>query len=160
MKKISVQRATKENFAKYGTIIPLDDLGAATIDVGIVQFWAHQLGVDFGGEIEVGVLQVKKHDMVFSELENHFKTPTLMISLNGDFVLPLAPCQDDIPNVDEIEALEIKQNELYLMNEKCWHGEVYPTDKEQLTLLVFLKKGSLDDDTVYEKLSEECELIR
>lgn len=157
--KISVQRASKENFAKYGTIIPLENMGEPTIDVGIVQFWAKQLGVDFGGELEVGVLQVKKHDMVFSELENHFKTPTLMLSLNGDFILPLAPCQDEIPSVDAIEALEIKQGELYLMDPKCWHGEVYPTDKEQLTLLVFLKKGSLDNDTVYEKLSEECTVI-
>ncbi len=154
--KIQVKRATKESFKKYGAIISLENKGEATIDVGIVKFWAQQLGVDFGGEIEIGVLQVKKHPMVFSELENHFKTPTLMISLTGDFILPLAPCQDEVPAVESIEALEIKQGELYLMNEKCWHGEVYPTDKEELTLLVFLKKGTLDDDTVYEKLSEEC----
>lgn len=157
--KVKIQKATKENFEKYGAIIPLDSLPTPTVDVTNVKFWAQQLGVDFGGELEVGVLQVKKHPMVFSELENHFKTPTLMISLNGDFILPLAPCQDDIPAVDTIEALEIKQGELYLMNEKCWHGEVYPTDKEELTLLVFLKKGTLDDDTVYEKLSEECVVI-
>lgn len=157
--KIQIQRATKENFKKYGAVIPLENMGDATIDVGIVKFWAQQLGVDFGGEIEVGVLQVKKHPMVFSELENHFKTPTLMISLTGDFILPLAPCQDEVPAVDSIEALEIKQGELYLMNEKCWHGEVYPVDKDELTLLVFLKKGTLDDDTVYEALSEECELF-
>lgn len=156
---ISVKQATKENFAKYGQLIDLNELGEATIDVGIVQFWAKQADVDFGDECEIGVLQVKKHDMVFKELENHFKTPTLMISLDGDFILPLAPCQDEVPAVEEIEALKIKQGQLYKMEAKCWHGEVYPTDKDQLTLLVFLKKGSLDDDTVYKPLSEECRVI-
>lgn len=156
---IAIQKATKENFAKYGEIICLDDLGQATIDVGVVQFWAQQSGVDFGGELEVGVLRVKKHDMIFDELENHFKTPTLMLCLDGDFILPLAPCQDAVPSVSEIEALYIKQGDLYKMNAKCWHGEVYPVDKEILTLLVFLKKDSLDDDTVYEKLSEQCVIV-
>lgn len=153
---ITTQKASKERFAKYGEIISLNELGDATIDVDTVQFWAQQSEVDFGGACEVGVLRVKKHDMVFDELENHFKTPTLMLCLDGDFILPLAPCQDDVPEVTTIEALHIKQGELYKMNAKCWHGEVYPIDKDVITLLVFFKKGSLDDDTVYKKLSEQC----
>lgn len=150
------KQASKENFAKYGEIIMLDNLGEASIDVDIVKFWKQQVAVDFEDACEVGVLRVKKHDMTFSELENHFQTPTLMICLDGDFVLPLAPCQRELPAVSDIEALIIKKGQLYKMNPMCWHGEVYPIDKEVLTLLVFLKKGAVDDDTVYEKLSETC----
>jgi hypothetical protein len=45
------------------------------------------------------------------------------------------------------------------MDLKCRYGEVYPTDKDQLSLLVFLKKGPLDNDTVYKPISEACEII-
>jgi hypothetical protein len=50
----------------------------------------------------MGVLLVKKHAMIFNELENHFLRQTLMLSLDGDFILPLAPCQDEVPEVSEI----------------------------------------------------------
>jgi len=76
-----------------------------------------------------------------------------------DFLFPVAPCKDEVPGVDEIEVFKIEENQLYMMNPKCWHGEVYPIDKDELTLLVFLKKGSLDNDTVFEKLSEQCTII-
>ncbi len=159
MKEIKLGELYRDNFSRYGQIIDLNDLGPATIDTAVVQFWKQQVKVDFEGELEIGVLKVKKHEMVFDELENHFKTPTVMMSLNGDFLFPVAPCKDKVPGVDEIEVFKIQENQLYMMNPKCWHGEVYPIDKDELTLLVFLKKGSLDNDTVFEKLSEQCRIV-
>lgn len=97
------------------------------------------MAVDFYAEIEIGVLKVKKHEMIFDELENHFKTPTIMMSLNGDFLFSVAPCKDELPRVDEIVVFKIEENQMYMMNPKCWHGEVYPIDKDELTLLVFIR---------------------
>lgn len=159
MKEINVGVLSHENFSKYGQIIDLNNLGPATIDTAVVQFWKQQVNVDFEGEIEIGVLKVKKHEMIFEELENHFKTPTIMMSLNGDFLLPFAPCKDEVPDVNEIKVFKIEETQLFMMKPKCWHGEVYPIDKDELTLLVFLKKGSLDNDTVFEKLSEQCRIV-
>ncbi|MFA6946850.1 MAG: ureidoglycolate lyase [Pedobacter sp.] len=159
MKEIKVSLLSRNNFAPYGQIVDLEDLGPATINTGVVKFWKQQVEVNFDGEIEIGVLKVKKHEMLFDVLENHFKTPTIMMSLNGDFLFPVAPCKDEVPDVDEIKVFKMKENLLYMMNSKCWHGEVYPIDKEELTLLVFLKKGSLDDDTVFENLSEQCKIV-
>ena len=159
MKEIKVGVLSRDNFSRYGQIIDLNNLGPSTIDTAVVQFWKQQVEVDFDAEIEVGVLKVKKHEMIFNELENHFKTPTIMMSLNGDFLFPVAPCKDEVPDVNEIEVFKIEENQLYMMNPKCWHGEVYPMDKDELTLLVFLKKGSLDNDTVFEKLSEQCRIV-
>ncbi len=159
MKEIKVFPLSPDNFTQYGQIIDLNDLGPATIDTAVVQFWKQKVEVDFDGGIEIGVLKVKKHEMIFDELENHFETPTVMMSLNGDFLFPVAPCKDEIPDVDEIEVFKLKENQLYMMNPKCWHGEVYPIEKDKLTLLVFLKNGSLDNDTVFEKLPEQCTII-
>jgi len=159
MKELKKSMLSRDKFAQYGQIIDLEDLGPETINTGVVKFWRQQVEIEFDGEIEIGVLKVKKHEMLFDVLENHFKTPTIMMSLNGDFLFPVAPCKDEVPGVDEIEVFKIEENQLYMMNPKCWHGEVYPIDKDELTLLVFLKKGSLDADTVYEKLSEQCKII-
>lgn len=159
MKELQVSLLSRDNFAQYGQIIDLNNLGRASINTEIVKFWRQQVQVGFDGDIEIGVLKVKKHKMQFDELENHFKTPTIMMSINGDFLFPVALCKDEVPGVDEIEVYKIKENQLYMMNPKCWHGEVYPLDKDEVTLLVFLKKGSLEDDTVFEKLSEQCMVV-
>lgn len=160
MKEIKVSLLSQNDFTRYGQIIDLNNLGPASINTEMVKFWKQQIDVDFNGEIEIGVLKVKKHKMLFDEMENHFKTPTIMMSLNGDFFFPMATCKDDVPDVEEIKVFRIKENQLYMMNPKCWHGEVYPIDKDELTLMVFLKKGSLDNDTVYEKLSQKCIIVK
>jgi ureidoglycolate hydrolase len=159
MKEIKVSLLSRDDFELYGQIIDLNDLGPASINTELVKFWKQQVEVEFDGEIEIGVLKVKKHRMLFDEMENHFKTPTIMMSLTGDFYLPIGPCKDNVPDVEEIKIFKIKENQLYMMNPKCWHGEVYPIDMDELTLMVFLKKGSLDDDTVYKKLSEQCMIV-
>ncbi|MEX0982073.1 MAG: ureidoglycolate lyase [Bacteroidales bacterium] len=160
MTEIKVSLLSRDDFASYGKIIDLNDLGPASINTEIVKFWKQQVEVDFEGEIEIGVLKVKQHEMLFDELENHFKTPTIMMSLTGDFLFPIAPCKDEVPDVEEIKVFRMRENQLYMMNPKCWHGEVYPIDKDELTLMVFLKKGSLDNDTVYKKLSEQCMIVK
>ena len=141
MKEIKVSLLSRDDFELYGQIIDLNNLGPASINTEVVKFWKQQVEVEFDGEIEIGVLKVKKHKMLFDELENHFKTPSIMMSLNGDFLFPLAPCKDEVPAVEEIKVFKIKENQLYMMNPKCWHGEVYPIDKDELTLMVFLKNG-------------------
>lgn len=159
MKEIKVSLLSRDNFSQYGQIVDLNDLGSAKINTEVVKFWKQQVEVDFDGVMEIGVLKVKKHKMLFDEMENHFKTPTIMVSLNGDFLFPVASCKDEVPDVEEITVYKIKENQLYMMNPKCWHGEVYPVDKDELTLFVFFNKGSLDDDTVFGKLSEQCRII-
>jgi len=66
MKEIKVGVLSRDNFAQYGQIIDLNNLGPSTINTAVVQFWKQQVEVDFDAEIEIGVLKVKKHEMRFS----------------------------------------------------------------------------------------------
>ena len=129
-----------------------------TIAVENVTSWKQQAMFSIKGETEVGVLKIKKQDMVFDQLENHFKTATGIICLDVDCVIAVAPPSDDIPNVDTLKAYTIPQGQLFVLAEKCWHPATYPIDKDEITLLIIFQKDALDNDTVFEDISESVEL--
>ena len=160
MQTIKIEKITRETFKPYGQLIEFPVKEEPTVEVETVTFWKQQVMFNIdGGEVEVGVLKVRKHAMIFDEFENHFKTATGLISLDGDFALAVADPADEIPKTDTIKAYKFKKNQLVLMDEKCWHGVAYPIDTDEITVLVIFKKGSLDDDTVFEKLDQSCELV-
>lgn len=155
---VLIQKITKEAFKKYGQVIENPVQERPTIAVETVTFWKQQLSININGETEVGVLKVKKRDMIFNEFENHFKTPTGLICLDSDFVLAVAPPQDTLPKTNEVEAFHVQQSQLIVLDAKCWHGECYPVDKNEITLLVIFQKDALDNDTVYKDAGETFKL--
>ena len=79
MHEVNVLQLTKENFNPYGKVVEVPASGQPTIEVETVKFWKQQAIFSMGEKIEVGVLIVKKQEMAFNELENHFKTPTILL---------------------------------------------------------------------------------
>ena len=157
--QVSIQHASRENFRKFGELVELEPRSEATVAVETVDFWQQQAVYHIKGETEVGVLHVRNMPMVFDELENHFHTPTGLVCLDGDCVIALATPGDEVPEVTEIEAFRVAKGQLMMLKDKCWHSIAYPLDQEQITLLVIFKKNTLSDDTVFEAISESCELI-
>ncbi|WP_077341823.1 ureidoglycolate lyase [Pseudocolwellia agarivorans] len=156
--KLAIENVSKEVFQSYGQLIEMPVKDDPTIAVENVTFWKQQAMFSIKGETEVGVLKIKKQDMVFDQLENHFKTATGIICLDGDCVIAVAPPSDDIPNVDTLKAYTIPQGQLFVLAEKCWHSATYPIDKDEITLLIIFQKDALDNDTVFEDISESVEL--
>jgi ureidoglycolate hydrolase len=159
MYDIKVLELTREKFSPYGQVVEVPASGQPTIEVETVKFWKQQAIYSTGEKTEVGVLMVKQQEMIFEELENHFKTPTILLCLDGDFILPVAPPSDDLPSPSEVVAFRVPKNQMVIMAEKCWHGVAYPADKEEITLLVIFRENSLDDDTVFEPLDDKCKVV-
>lgn len=159
MYSVQFAELNRKNFNSYGKLIEVPVGTKPDIKTDTVQFWKQQAIIAMGESIEVGVLKVKKQEMIFNELENHFNTPTILISLDGDFIIPLAPVQDEIPSADKVVAFKVPKFQMLVLAEKCWHGTTYPVDQEEITLLVIFKKNSLENDTVYEKLDQDCKVV-
>ena len=159
MRDVKVLELTRKNFSSYGQVVEVPASGQPAIDVETVKFWKQQAVYSMGENTEVGILVVKKQQMVFDELENHFKTPTILLCLDGDFILPVAPPSDDVPSSSEVVAFRVPKNQMVIMAEKCWHGVAYPADKDEITLLVLIRENTLDDDTVFELIDEKCTVV-
>ncbi|QBG48545.1 hypothetical protein EGM51_14465 [Verrucomicrobia bacterium S94] len=156
---VKIEPITSNAFAEYGQWIEMPPATEPTIAVPTVNFWKQQALLTAEGELEVGFLNVKKTDMVFEELENHFETQTGLICLSGDWAVGVAAPGDNPPKASDLKAFRIPRGQLVVLHEKCWHTTPYPVEHNESTMLVICKKDFLDEDTVYEKIDEESTLI-
>ena len=154
-----IEAITKEAFATFGQVIDFPIQSEPTIAVPTVNFWKQQAFLSIDGEVEVGVLNIKKMDMEYDELENHFQTQTGLISLTGDWAIGVTTPSDDIPKAEDVKAFRVKKNQLVVLADKCWHTAPYAVDIAENTMLVIAKKDFLDDDTVYEKIDQHGKLV-
>jgi ureidoglycolate hydrolase len=157
--EIKIRKVTSESFLKYGQIVELNPSVKAAISTEQVTFWKQQASFFIKGKTEIGVLKVKKGVMVFNELENHFITPTILIPIDGDFVMPVAGPSDKIPMAKDVEAFHVRSNQMVVLAPKVWHGATYPVYDIEITLLVIFEENALDRDTVFETLNEQCILV-
>lgn len=156
--KIKIKKATPEEFGKYGQLVELSPSAKADISTGSVTFWKQQASFFIKGNTEIGILKVKKSEMVFKELENHFITPTVLIPIDDDFIIPVAGPSDEIPSSKEVESFHITKDQFVVLAPKTWHGATYPLTERDITILVIFEENTLDYDTVYKPLDEECSL--
>jgi len=156
--KLKTKKITKESFKKFGQFIDNNTSETPTIKTESVTFWKQQIQTVMGEAYEIGLLKVKKQEMIFDELENHFQSPTGLISLDGDFKLALGVPSDKIPSKDDIEAFDVPAYQMLMIDAKCWHGVCYPQDKDEITILVFMAKDALENDTVNKKLDNTFEI--
>jgi ureidoglycolate hydrolase len=150
---------SKATFKEFGQVIEMPVNQEPTIEVETVKFWKQQAMFTIEGETEIGVLKINKQAMVFDQLENHFKTPTGLICLDGDCVIGVTSPADEVPKADDVNAFLVPQGQLFVLAEKCWHSATYPVDKDEITLLVIFQKDALDNDTVFEDIDQSCELV-
>lgn len=157
--KFKIQNATADSFKKYGQVVELNPQEAAFVSLTHVNFWKQQASYYIKGKTEIGVIKIKKSEMIFDELENHFITPTIIIPMNGDFILPVAGPSDKIPNSVEVEAFYIRKDQFIILSPKAWHGVIYPVNDNELTLLVIFEENTLNNDTVFHPLNEQCSIV-
>lgn len=157
--KVKIEPMNKEAFASYGQVIEMHPSTEPTIAVPTVNFWKQQAVFSVEGELEVGFLNVKKMDMTFDDMENHFKTQTGLISMSGDWVIGVATPSDDPAKAASLKAFRVPQGQLVVLAEKCWHTVPYPAESDEICMLVICKKDFLDNDTFYEKIDEASTLV-
>lgn len=156
--QIRAKKLTAEDFAKYGEVIDLSPSVEPTISADVLDYWKQQAVFSIDGPAEIGVLKVKKHEMVFDQMEQHTETPEILIGLDGGFIVPVAPPSEDVPNPESIEAFEVGANQAIMMKRSCWHWVPNPADKDELIILVLFKDNTSEDDLVIEDLAEQCKV--
>jgi ureidoglycolate lyase len=108
--------------------------------------------MDIDGSVSVGVLRAVKRGFDFHEMERHVETPEMLVAVQGDVLVPVAPANHpaDAPAAEETEVFHLRQGEALIMNTGVWHWLPFPLQGEAVLLVVF-KEGTPDNDfTLYD----------
>ena len=96
--------------------------------------------------------------MIVSKMEHHARTSEILVAVKNDFVLCVAPANEQKVEIDKIKAFKVKQGSVLVMSRACWHWIPFPLNNRNAEVLVIFRDKTGNDDLVYADLPEDVEI--
>lgn len=162
MRQIHVEPLTKEAYAPFGQYYALNAPEGYPLQGELHRFYPDRLIASAAKNTGYSPIFVKKPEkMVVSAIEYHTTTCEMLLSLNDDFVLHVAPPSAGKPVPELTKAFLVPKFTLIKMNAAVWHLCPLPAHAAELSALVILPECTyMNDCTVVElKPEEQFEIV-
>jgi hypothetical protein len=105
----------------------------------------HDLGLT--GPLSTGSLECAPRPMTVAKMECHLKTPEMLVALDGDAIVCMAPPQDPVGGaLSGVVAVKMRLGEALVMETGTWHWIPFPTGKKTVRYLVVFRNQTGADD--------------
>ena len=139
--RIPVVSKDDPSFALVATRIDLPQRDAGRLS----QFWPALSGFMIGSGNAVDISYLESTSRAPSRaFDRHVRSDELFVCLEGEFLIPMAPCHspedpDEEPRVDELRCYHIKAGELFVLKRNTWHNGGWPAPgAERMRYLMIL----------------------
>jgi mannose-6-phosphate isomerase-like protein (cupin superfamily) len=107
------------------------------------------------GPLSSGSLECAPRPKILKKMECHRKTVEMLVALDGDAVVCVAPPQEPTDGVLKgLTAVRVRVGESFVMEKGAWHWIPYPTNAQTVRFLVVFRNATGDDDMQFVNLSE------
>jgi ureidoglycolate lyase len=152
MKTVKAVPISRENFSRFGTYGSfLDTTGADNLGGDAVVFYRDMCILPLRDATPMGFspLKVKKHDkIVISDSEYHNYCCEVMLALDDDVILHVAPASGGSYNADTVEAFIVPKGTMTIINPGVWHGAAYPVHHDTTVMIGLPERTYATDCTV------------
>jgi ureidoglycolate lyase len=93
--------------------------------------------------------------MVITQQEYHNTTEELILPLDDDMILHLAPASGGSVVTDHVKAFIVPKNTLVKLKTAIWHLAPLPANNEKLTVMIILPECTYANDCTVVDLNEE-----
>ena len=160
MKTIKAKKITAEAFAPYGQFYPLDKPTGYALKGEIHRFFPDRLTVSSNTELGFSTIIVEKpEEMKITSVEYHTTTPELIMPLNDDMIVHVAPASAGTPVTDLTEAFIVPKNTMIKINTAIWHLAPLPANKDELVAAIILPVCTYINDCIVVDLKEDEQFI-
>ena len=163
MRQIKVEALTKEAFAPFGQYYTMDKPEGHALCGEIHKFFPDRLTNAGYSNIGYSPILVKKPEkMLITAVEYHTTTAEMILPLNDDMILHVAPASAGTPVPDETKAFLVPKHTLIKMNAAIWHLAPLPANVDELAAMIILPECTYANDCTVVELKEEeqFELIK
>ena len=156
MRQVKVQPLTHESFAPFGQFYSYDKPEGYALCGELHKFYPDRLTADCSHRVGYSPITVKKPErMIITQQEYHTTTWEMILPLNDDMILHVAPASAGTPVTELAEAFLVPKNTLIMMNAAIWHLAPLPASVEELVAMIILPECTYANDCTVVDLTEE-----
>ena len=156
MRQVKVQPLTYEAFAPYGSIYDMKEPKGYALCGEIHQFFPDRLTADSQHRVGYSPILVKRPEkMIITQQEYHTTTWEMILPLDDDMILHVAPASAGKPVTELAQAFIVPKHTLVKLNAAIWHLAPLPASKEQLTAMIILPECTYANDCTVVDLTPE-----
>ena len=157
MNTVKALPITHESFAPYGQFYPMSAPEGYALCGEIHRFFPDRLVADSQHRIGFSPILVKKPErMIITQQEYHTTTWEMIMPLNDDMIIHVAPASAGTPVPELSKAFIVPKGSMVKLNAAIWHLAPLPVNKEELTAVIVLPECTYANDcTVVDFKSEQ-----
>ena len=156
MRKIKVQPLTKEAFAPFGQYYDMVNPDGYALKGETHRFFPDRVVAAQGLNVAYSPLLVKKPEkMIIKQAEYHTRSCEMLLPLNDDMILHVAPPSAGKPVPEETKAFLVPKNTLVKMNACVWHLAPLPKTADEIAVMVILPECTYINDCIVVDFKEE-----
>ena len=156
MRTVKVMPLTHEDFAPFGQFYPMIEPQGHALCGELHQFFPDRLTADSNHRLGFSPIIVKKPQrMVITQSEYHTTTWEMILPMDDDMILHVAPASGGTPVTHLAKAFLVPKHTLVKMNAAIWHLAPLPANKDQLTALIVLPECTYANDCTVVDLTED-----
>ena len=156
MRQIKIEKLTAEAFAPFGQFYSMDKPQGYALCGEIHKFYPDRVTAPGYSNIGYSPILVKKPaKMLITAVEYHTTTCEMIIPLNDDMVIHVAPASAGVPVPDETKAFLVPKNTLIKMNSAIWHLAPLPAAVDELAAMIILPECTYANDCTVVNLKED-----
>ena len=156
MRQIKVEALTPEACAPFGQFYAMEQPKGYALCGELHQFFPDRLTADCNHRVGYSPILVKKPEkMVITQQEYHTTTWEMILPMDDDMILHVAPASAGTPVTHLAKAFLVPKHTLVKMNAAIWHLAPLPASKEQLTAMIILPECTYANDCTVVDVPEE-----
>ena len=157
MRTIKVEPLTRETFAPFGQYYTMTSPDGYPLTGELHRFFPDRLVASQGTNVAYSPLLVKKPTaMHVTQVEYHTTTAELILPLNDDMILHVAPPSAGKPLPEHTHAFLVPHHTLIKMNACVWHLAPLPANADELCAMIVLPECTyINDCTVVDLKADE-----
>ena len=156
MRTVKVEALTHEAFAPFGQFYTMDAPQGYALCGEIHQFFPDRMVADCQHRVGYSPILVKKPEkMIVTQQEYHTTTWEMILPMNDDMILHVAPASAGAPVGHLSRAFLVPKHTLVKLNAAIWHLAPLPANAPQLAAMIILPECTYANDCTVVDLPED-----
>jgi hypothetical protein len=106
-----------------------------------------------------GTMDCAPRPMQVSRMERHLHTPEILVAIDGDSVICLAPPQEPVAGkLKDMRAVRVKTGQVFILDTGAWHWIPFPLAPQPARFLVIFKEKTGQNDLQFHALAESVSI--